>query len=356
MAQQTTRRWPLTLATAHTLAVRVELWDTANLLGMVAPLDGAVTDQLVTGVRRSLSLTLDPSAAPMVYPGVEVRVWSGLDYGRGNQEMLPLGCFPVTSTDIGIRPDDTIQISAQDRWQWVVACKFEAPKAADINATIHSQIAGLIVGTAQWPLPDVDDRSTNPAKPAAQAWDSDRHQAIADLCKLIGGTAYVGRDGFPIIEDRPGIAKPARYLTAPAGNILDAAEAISTADVHNVVVVTSTNTDTPLDPVKVEITEPTHPAFPRPGVPRSPVTLSGAYTTAAQMKTAGEKELTRVSARARSLKLTVIPDAALDAGDTVLVTLPGKAPEHAQIQSVTHPLRASGVQEIVTVSTRVEDL
>lgn len=355
--QATSPRWAPALAASHTMLTRIEVWDPLVLAGTLDMhlLDGAVTDQWVTGARRSLTLTLTPAAAPLIHTGIELRVWRGIAYGDGTSEMLPLGCFPLTATSISIRADSTIQITAQDRWQWVVASQFSAPRAAKTDRTIKSEIESLITDTNQWPLQQITDTATSTAKPAAVVWDQDRHQAIVDLCKLIGGTAYVGRNGYPIIQDQPGIATPATYLRTGI-NLADAVEEISAADVHNVVVVTSSTTDTKLDPVILEITDKTHPAYPRPGVPRSPSRLDGPYTSAAQMKTAGQKELTRVSGPARQLKLTVIsPDASLDAGDTILAGILDRPDELAQIKSVTHPLVDGADQDITTVSTRSED-
>lgn len=357
MPQDVTPRWRATIASSHTVAIRCEVWDQGRIIGQVAPIDGRATDQWVTGVRRSLTLTLPSTDRRVVYPGVEIRPYRGIDYGVGGVELLPLGQFPITATDIGIRPDATISVSAQDKWTWIAVSTFVTPRASDVGILVRDQIARLIMETGQWGPADIQITATSTAVMTAQVWDSDRHAAIADLCELIGAEAFVTRRGGIVIRDRAQIWNPAATLSAP-GQIVDGSYSISTADVANVVVATSNVTDetTKLDPYIARITDPHHPAYPRQGVPTSTARISGPWKTVDEQRVAAEKKLSAVAGPAEVIKATMLPDPMLDAADSVTIVLPGHPSRIAQLATITHPLTVGGLADIATVSPRSEDL
>lgn len=348
--QVVSSRWAPSLAASHRIEVRVQVWRGGKLLATVKPLSGGVTDDWVTGIRRDLTATFDPSLESLITNGATLIPFRGINYGHGAPEILPLGVFPVTSHNVGILPDRTVQVSCHDGWQWVTGSTFLRPTSSNTAITVPTQMSRLITDTGMWP--SVDVQSTSVVSTPSQVWDTDRSQAIADLGTLIGAEAYINRAGSPVVRQRK--ARTAPVLTIAGSRLIDLSATESTENVYNVVVASTTSADPSVQfpPVIVRITDPTHPAFPAPGrVIARPYQLTGAFRSAAEARTAALAKLDKLSAPARRVTITCIPDASLDASDTISFVWPSGAVETAQIQSITHPLTVSDDQVITTVAT-----
>lgn len=348
------------------LAQRVEVWnDQGKHTGNLPITDGSVKDDWVSGARRSVTLSAAPSAEvrALLVPGVELRVFSGIDYGFGQPEMLPHGCFPLTDTSIGERPA-VIPLTATDRWQWVARIDFPVPTATTVGISIQLQIARFLAGTGRWRLTDVVQSASSTAQVvASQVFDTSqggRAQACIDLAKSIGAEVFVDRLGVPVIRDHAAVgAVRGWFRGGDGGRLRDATPALSDVDVFNSVLATSANTDPAFRPAdaRASITDPMHPAYPKFGVYRTFQLSSAQFSTVAQMQAAATKMLSKVSRRARQVSMVALTaDASLDASDSVVVNLPSVgADEQLQIQSISHPLMPSGTQDITLCSTRTSE-
>jgi len=363
--------WAAAIPVSHGVANRVEAWDTDGdyLIGTLPYTAGGVQDQWVSGARRTLSLTVTPTGyvKQMLRPGVELRPFSGINYGSGQPEMIPLGRFPVVDTTIGIRPDATISLSLQDRWQWVVLSPFITPRSSDVGVTVVAQIIRLLTETGQWAASQVTNLCTSTVKVTAQVWDTDRQQAIFDLATSIGAEVFIDRLGNPVIRPRLTAATPVATF-APGVRLKGMSVSTSAADVYNAVRGTSTLTDPAfiVPDYTARITDPKHPAFPGKGIPlRSYLLTSPLFTDPVQMKNSVQKVLSKISRQARQLTIDPTgPDPSLDASDTAQVLWPadGSAPyglggttERGQISTVNHPLTLTDSWQIVTASSRSDE-
>lgn len=366
VSQSWTDKFNPVQATDLSLAQRIEVWnDQGRHVGNLPDTDGSVKDDWVSGTRRSLALSVAPSPEVRAFlqPGVELRVYSGINYGFRQPELIPQGCFPLVDLSINERPE-SISLNPTDRWQWVARIDFPVPTPTTVGSTVQSQIARFIAGTGRWRLSDVQQLASSAAKvTAVKVYDTSqggRAQSCIELAHSIGAEVFVDRTGLPVIRDRAALGTVRGWFRPGAGGRLrDATPTLSDVDVFNSVRVSSNNTDPAftLPEVVVSITDQTHPAYPRFGVYRTFQMDSALYETAAQMRAAGQKMLTKVSRRARQVSLTAVAaDVSLDASDTVVGNLPSVgADERFQIQSVTHPLTPGGTQDIALVSTRTDE-
>lgn len=369
MVWPTSDAWLPKVVAGFELARRVEVWsDTGRHIGNLPVTDGSVKDDWVSGVRRSVALSVPPTpeVRVMLLPGVELKVFSGVGYGYGQPELLPHGWFPVTDTSVS-EVGTTISLNVTDRWQWVARYDFLVPTATTVGATIQSQIAQFIADTNRWRLSDVQQLATSQARVVtSQVFDTSqggRATAIHDLAASIGAEVFINRTGFPVIRDRMALGSTRGSFRAGNGGRLRGnpapSVALSDVDVYNSVRVSSTNTDPAFKQADyvASITDLKHPAYPRRGIYRQFPFSSAQYSTPAQMKAAAEKLLTKVSRRARQVTFTATaPDASLDASDTVAVNLPSVGVDQRfQIQSISHPLSAGGTQDFTLVSTRTDE-
>jgi hypothetical protein len=359
--QTVSSRWLPALVASHFIVNTVEVWEAGNLLGRLPISSGSVTDAWVSGTRRSISMTTqatDPVKS-MIHPGVELRPYSGIDYRSGPLELLALGCFPVTDDIDTSRPNQPLTLNCQDRWQLVYAADFVTPRSTNPALTIVAQVVQFLVEVGQWTASQIDMQFTSSVPVVAQTFDTSpggRATACIDLLKTIGAEVFVNRQGNPVIRYRQAAGSPAAVF-APGVRQKDLSATRSTANVYNVVYAFSTSIDPafPALSYTARITDPTHPAYPRPGVPIHPISLSSPqFTTALQLKNAAQKELSRISREARQISIVpTAPDPSLNASDTVTAIWASTGvSENQQIQQIVHPLTLTDNPAITCVSSR----
>jgi hypothetical protein len=338
---------------------RVDVYRGSVLLGSLSPTGGSVSGDFSTGPRLSLDCSFTPDAAALVVPGNELRPFSGFNYGSGPKDLLPLGQFPITATDIVFNQD--IQVTPLDKYQWITGSTFLTPYTSPAGVQIRQILTSLVLGTGMWTAAQVTNTISSAAVAVAQTWDQDRGQAIADLCTAVGAEAYVSRTGQFILQNRRPRSTPVVSMVTGDGGRLTTAPKVTTdtSAVYNVVTIVPTNTDPAfvIPSVTVRITDTSNPAYPIPGrVLTRPYRLDGTqFTTTAQAVAAAQKVLTKISAKAEQIAITCHPDPSLDAGDTIQIVLPDGTVKVGQIQQITYPLNTRDDQQITTVSTRTDE-
>lgn len=365
--------WPVSaqflpaLAQSHRRSTRIEAWYGGSFVAVVEPGTDDTASVTVTArqrVRRTLSLTVAESLWPSLPTdplspyGAELRVYSGLDFGgTSNTERPPV--FRGRIDKVGrTRKAGKVQVTCSDRFATINDARFTTPRAAPAGDRILSTVAALIVEVC----PDasvIDLVGTDNRVPAGLAWDRDRGQAIDDLAKSCGGEVVATPDGNFVIQPVPRIdtATPVWAVTDGAnGTVVADAQSLSREGVYNTIVVLGERTDgTP--PLRVVVSD-TNPA--------SPTYVNGPFgqvvgfftsqflTDEAQAGAAGRSVLARSLGAARQRTVTVVPNAALDAGDVFTVAVGGEAIERHIADSFTIPLFGGDAMTIATRSTRVD--
>ena len=122
---------------SHSTTVKVEIYDMANgtILSTASPISGDVTIDNRRSIRRECTLefvdtdgTLVPTnnISSILLPyNREVKIYRGIVFGDGTQELVPLGVFIITSVDIsesaqGIK----VSIKGSDRSLLLARAKF----------------------------------------------------------------------------------------------------------------------------------------------------------------------------------------------------------------------------------------
>lgn len=357
------------LRQAHAVEVQVDAYRSNALVQAALPiLDGSVTVDAGSRVRRQLSLTLAPEAGlwdTLAPTGTELRPKRGIRYPNGSVEWVPLGRFDVDTQRMGYAPSGTLSLTAPDRWVRVQRARFEAPATSVYGATVKSEIERLVTGAV--PGITVANTATSTATVGAVAWDTDRDGAVDEMAKAIGAEAFFDVNGNLVIRDVPTLAGQAAVWTVDAsatGVLLDADRERSRTRTYNVVVASSSATDgvAPFTPVTVADSDPTSPTYVGGAFGRVPYFYSSPLlATSGQATAAAQTILERVRGLAAQLSLESIVNPALDAGDVIDALLPperydmARPVEHHIVDKVTIPLTVGGTQSIATRSSRPEE-
>lgn len=344
------------IASPHTSTGRCELWSEGSLVTSAAPyVDGEVKDEWVqAGIRRSLTLSV-PSTVTwfnwLRLPKLEIRPFRGVRLSSSESVEFPLGRFLVLTPELMARPAVALALQADDQWSWVVTADFTG-LASSASGGVVNAIRLLIEGAGLGPV-TVASTSVSVAK--SVLFEGTRQDAIASSATAIGVEAYVDRFGTATITDVRALEYPTAYVLAQSGGT---AVGLSVkpdwTGVYNTVSVLSSATDVSFPPQVASVTWPQHPAARGKIGERVMHYASPLLRTAEQGMAAAVTILRRVAAPSTLYSYTCVPDASIDAGDSVFgSTLDGSILPF-QVQTITHPLNAETASQVTMVSTRLE--
>jgi hypothetical protein len=343
---------------------------------------GSVTDSSSPGVRRTLDLEVAPKPGQsrdalfdVLSPrGTQLKVRSVLRYPSGSTESVPLGVFDITNAKVDYGPNGTLTVQADDKWAGLQRACFLRPKQSWAGLTIVEQIKTLI-REVYGPAEQVTVLTSNTDTVGTLVWEKDRDKAIIELADSIGCWVYADRNGVFTIADLPTGDPGASVWSVDAGAsgvLLTASRSRDRSGSFNVVVVTPEQADgtPPVEPQIVWDNDPSSPTYagadPVAGSPPGPFGIavdffsSPVTSNPSQAQIAGLARLARVKGLHAQLSLTASRNHALDALDSIAVTLPSDsygAPtitEKHFIDKVVHGLMPSDAQTIETRSTNVD--
>lgn len=336
-------------------------------------IDGAVTDDSGSAIRRSLSLTVPNTQAnwdALAAPGGEITVTKSTRYIDRMTETVPLGVFVVDQDAIGYAPGDTITLTCPDRWLLVQRNRFGAglTRSAVPGNAVWVEIQRLTEGAwpnAAFPFPGWASYDTSvTAKVGPLIYTEDREKAVrADLAAAHSLEVFFDPTGKCVLRKVPILTTnsvPVWTVDAGEGGVqISASRTRDLSAVRNAWVVSSSASDLHLAPVEVDNTNPADPlsiygplGFVR-GYFDSPVLRTSAALTAA-----GKTLLRKSLGIAQQISLEASPNDALASEDVIRVVLPQidrttiRPTELHMIDSVTIPLTPAGTQTIQTRSTR----
>lgn len=266
-----------------------------------------------------------------------VRLYAGVRYGNGTEEIFPL--FTGRVYDVQRGEDGGVTLQCDDLAADVVACRFEQPVNSRTGTSCITEVQRLIsqaVPQATFGTNDVDDSDT-----PKLTWDEDRGQAIDDLSEAMGGRWYaLGNGDFVIRSFNYAVAAPVQTIVdGPGGLMAQATVSITRDGTANSIVVVAERMDG-TDPVRYVA---------RDGNPSSPTAFNGPFgnvvqvikvqtplsTTAAQ--TLARTQLAAATALTQQWSVTCVPDYTLEPGDTARLGYRGLQ-EDQVIDRIDYPL------------------
>lgn len=334
---------------------RVEVHAENQVKSYAAPiLSGSVTHEWVTGVTRTLNLSVPPTAAWDRWlsesAALELRPYVGVRVSSRLTVECPMGRFqywPAVKT----RPHtDAVTIQCQDYWSRLVNSGRPA-RVFNFGGLVTDAITQLMISGWLW-TPTVTVGKDRVIEP--MMLDKSRHEVIAEWAAAIGAEVFMDRFAEPIIRDIPVLgSSTTEAITGELGTVTGMTETIN-REVVNEVASWSTAQGVDFPEQVASITWSEHPAYKDHVGPRRKEFSSPLLLTEQQAMEASWSILTKESARARVMTYERLPDPTTDAGDSMLGQLLNGATEVQQVSKIVTPL-GRGLQTISGVSTRLDD-
>lgn len=358
----TSARWDAAIRTSHEVVSRVEVWRGGIFTGStLAILGGEVGLDESSNVRRTLRITSadvdlmpDDLGALLSPVDTDLKVFSGVRYTEGDTELVPMGVFRLETPSRGSLASG-LDIDGADYASVLQRARFLAPWNTAKGALVTAQIAAMVTEVLPW-VEVVDLTGSRAASPGA-VYEVERWDAIEELSKSIGAEAAFDPDGRLVIRPTPTVSTVAAWSVdsmTESSVLLDAGVSLSTANVYNGVVATSSDSEAP--PVSATVVQSTGPLRWRSGFMQPRFYSSPLLKTTADCVNAATSILVRSLAYAQTLSPVSAPNPALDVGDTLAITLPGKDPVLRVLTRASISLGLSGMPLEVRMDVDAVDL
>lgn len=372
----TSARFDRTLPYGHTVATRVEVLDgdqvIANLTDLGVVVDGSVTAGR-SAVQRSGMLSLVDATGALtprdigdllVPAGNQLRLWRGISFVPGDEELCPLITARFTASTSTY---PVIEISEMYDRSWIVAgALLESVLSIALGTLVVDAITALLTAA----MPDVvtnfpdSDETTN-----AMAFDpgEDPWKIAQDLAANIGMRLFFDPMGVATMMSEPDITDPPAFTlddTAVDGMALPGTALEWSGTGYNAVLVIAENSDlaAPLRALVKDL-DPQSPTQwgGRFGRRLAPVIRDEKLASQVQVQARGEAELSGQLGFIQTVTAPTLVNPALEVGDVVRVNItradqvdsPPIASQLCVLDAFTVPMRAGGGQSLTMLARRV---
>lgn len=352
---------------SHSTTVKIEIYDMANgtILSTASPISGEVTIDNRRSIRRECTLefvdtdgTLVPTnniSSVLLPYNREVKIYRGIVFPDGTEELVPLGVFVITSVDItetsqgvkvAIRGSDRSLILARAKFtnhEFYIdegtaketaieqILKYRYPKVKTIFP-VTNQVTTLLYPTL--------DQSSDPWREALKIAES----ASMDLYFDENGIARMR----PIPDPDKGTAV-ATYTDGSDSVLIQLARSLSTDETYNGVIFTGEGTNLSIGVLgEAWDDNPSSPTYRRtygevPKFMSSPTVL-----TVAEAEEAARAELRKVIGASEKITWDQIVNPAHDVYDLVKVTRsPVGIDKVLMLDAISIPLAANGTMNAI---------
>lgn len=354
---------------SHVSVARAEVWRGSQKVLDLPVQDGSVSVSVSQATRRTCSVTLQVSradndlvpstAVDAITPfGNELRLYRGVEYADGTQEVVPLGVFVMTSitfdqTSSGI----SISISGVDRSIRVSRNLWLEPYQVSAGA-LTAALTGILQN--RWPAVELSfpTIAVNVQQQVlGQESGSDPWKDAVYLAEVAGYDLFFDQNGICVLQPFPSPDSASVVASfADTDVLVKVARTDTTTDTYNGVVYV-VESSWLLTPFRVEVWDddpasPTYRYGPFGEVPKvvsqSAITDNNAATAAAALLLSNGLGL------AQNVSWESIVDPALDVNDVVLVQNTGTKTDRVMIiDQVTIPLSPSTAMQATARTVRV---
>lgn len=347
-------RWAPSLTASHSIAHRVDVWRGGVLVVPDLPVSGGtVVRDFGADITLSASVEVaDPAYLPtkiedpLMPFGSELRIYLGLKYPGGQEELVEVFRGPIVSCPTWPTTTYGFTVRAEGWLRYVADFDFVAPYAPS-GVSVGVALADAIlqaVPDATWDwAPGITDK----AVPEGLVFEKSRMEAVKALAGAIGAVVREAPGGgFVVAPDPvpdPGAVPVRSYVYGEENTMLDRSEPeIARDERYNGVFAFNPNDDAVRFLATVD--DPASPVWWDGPFGRRLLHYSSTTLTADTVQQAARDELARLQGRTRQITAEVAPDPSLEPGDHVLIRWPAnvrsrtQVEEVAMIRRVEHPI------------------
>lgn len=326
---------------SHRVVTRVAAYFDGEFVADLTPLDGSVSIDSRRAVRRTLSVsfaddgTLVPSpggTSGILTPyGAELRVFRGVEFADGSQELAPLGVFIVTDVDLTDGASGReLSVSGSDRSLRIARSRFTDAYTIAEGTPVETAIGDLL--RDRWADVEVDlpgMGATTPSVAVARGSDSDPWRDAVDLATNAGWDLAFDADGVVrarVIPDPLDDDPISTYEDGAEAVLLEVARGWSTGSTYTGVIASSEGSDVDT-PVRAEAwdEDPNSPTYRYGALGEIPMFYSSSLIRdSEQAATVAASQLRKQLGRAETVDWSQVVNPAHDVLDVVRLLRPSQ--------------------------------
>lgn len=332
---------------SHTAISRVDLVRQGEVLVSDVPvLAGEVQCDVGALIRRRATLNLAPvhdlldliGTTPPVGGGLwpignELRLYGGIRYVDGAEELAPMGVFRINRPKVDHSGDEvSLVVEGMDRGRAVSRAAFTVPYEIAEGTNYATAIKDLIKSRIPWLADDqYDFMVTSYVTPDLVFLPDDDPWVVAQqMAQSLGAELLFNGEGKCVLRPEPDPAfTPPSFVYAEGedATLISTVRDLDDEQAHNGVIVVSENTDL-ATPLRSEVwdTDPASPTYYDPNNPQDsiygavPMFINSQYiTTQAQCDAAAQAQMARMSGIIEKIDFTAINNPAHEEGDVISV-------------------------------------
>lgn len=364
--------WPVSEAfraavrRSHTVVVTAEAWFDDARIATVYPVSGSVSVDSRRAVRRTVSLTFVDEDGTLVPPaggtsgiltpyGGELRVYRGVRYDDGSEEIVPLGVFVITNVDVrDTSRGREIGVTGSDRSIRIARNRLVNPYQITGGTATETAIRELLVD--RWADVDTDFPATGQtvgARVLAAGAETDPWAAAVEIAEAAGFDLAFDVDGVARMQPIPDPLEDDAVETYADGTdavLLEVARAMDTGATYNGVIVSSEASDVDA-PVRAEAwdEDPNSPTFRYGPFGEVPLfVVSSLIVDVDQAEEVARTQLLRQLGRTEAVEWSQVVNPAHDVLDVIRIVRPAsKVDAVLLIDRLDVPLDATGTMSAV---------
>jgi hypothetical protein len=351
---------------SHTIDVKAVVVSPVFGTRNIPILDGEVTDDAGSQVRRTATIVTDPNLWPVTSQdlltpfGTTCTIYRGIVLpGYAEPEWVPQGLYHLDKNSRTRRADSisAATLKLVDPSQRVAEARLEAPEQTVEGATYVAEITRYIRGALGLNYPVIDLTGSTAVCPVMEIARERWADGVVKLADAIAAEVLFDDIGQAVIRRVPTLADPPVWYakTGPGGNVLETSEEWNRDLVWNEWIVSGARSDG-TEPVTVTVadTDPLSATYiSGPFGKKTRFYSSPVITTAPQATAAGQAMLSRSQGLACKVDFSLFPNPALRSGDVIDLEDAELGRAVHIIDKVAVPLTPQGAQPLQTRSDLV---
>lgn len=343
------------LATTHEAYLRVDVLDGNRvvLAEDITYLGGTVTATLTSRVSRQLDITVTEDNYPFAADGLFapygniIRAWRGIQFADGTRYRWII--FIGRIQEATLNGDGTCTVSASDFATDIIDAKFFVPQNSTPGATVTQQMLSLI--SEGYPQANFGASDTSSTTVTALTWQTDRAAALDELGTSIGFFWYPLANGDFVLRRYPWtvLSPPVvEYHDDEDGSVVSSRATRTREGIYNSLTVTGErlNGDTAVYAVAQDTNAASATFVGGPFGLRHQLLRLQTPGTFGTVQGAAFSNLRRLISLTDTWQWEMTPDAALELGDTTLLSVYGRPPVTQVVVSMQIPLDLSSMMTV----------
>jgi hypothetical protein len=338
------------LAAGQEPYIRIEIWEgfTSKVISNLVVSEGSINATLQSRVARTCSFTCHEDFYDTIQPySQRINAYRGIQFADGSNYSWQVFTGRVTAVDL--TEDGRCSVQGSDNAYDVISDQFTSPRNSDVGLYVNDEVRTIIDN--RFPQSTFGTSDIFTITVPQLTWDSDPGQALDEMATSVGAFWYPLANGDFVLRKYPWTVpgKPVVTLSdGDSGTVITSHAHKDRLSIFNQIVVTSERVDG--SPPVFAVAQDLNPASSTYalgpfGIQSKNISLQ-TPTTQDGAQDAANAYLKRTTAFTEAWTFTCVPDASLELGDIIGLSVRDRQGIIQVVASFTLPMTVAGTMSV----------